>query len=68
MLSRKGDYWRLARAVLLPGASVVAALIVTGLLAWIAGADPQVRPPDPRLCQPLRRPERAVFRGHGIGG
>jgi ABC-type uncharacterized transport system permease subunit len=40
MLSRKGDYWRLARAVLLPGASVVAALIVTGLLAWIAGADP----------------------------
>ena len=28
------------RAILLPGASVLAAFLVTGLLAWIAGADP----------------------------
>jgi general nucleoside transport system permease protein len=34
------DYWRFVRAVLLPGASVLAAFLVTGLLAWIAGADP----------------------------
>jgi general nucleoside transport system permease protein len=32
--------WRLVRAVLLPVASVLAAFLVTGLLAWIAGADP----------------------------
>src|ERR1700722_2305771 len=40
MLFSKGEHRQLARVVLLPAASVLGALVVTAILAWIAGADP----------------------------
>jgi simple sugar transport system permease protein len=39
MLPKKG-IWRFAGPILLPAASVIAAFLVTGVLAWVAGADP----------------------------
>jgi simple sugar transport system permease protein len=40
MLHKDGVHWGWASAAVLAAASVLAALVATGILAWIAGADP----------------------------